>query len=125
MCFGMLLQGDGSAWVDDLKIEIVGGDVHTTGIPMQVAIKIAPKLLDDYVGKYRVAGTVFEFRKENDALFAYQTGVPKTRIFPESETKFFYKFLDAQFSFIREGKGKVKRIILHQYGRQMHGNRIE
>ena len=125
MCFGMLLKGGGSAWVDDLKIEIVGKDVPITGTPMRVAIKIDPKLLDDYVGKYRVAGTVFEFRKEDDALFAYQPGAPKARIFPESETKFFYRVLDAQFCFIREENGKVERIILHQYGRQSHGSRIE
>ncbi|MCH8851066.1 MAG: DUF3471 domain-containing protein [Planctomycetes bacterium] len=125
MCFGMLLKGDGSAWVDDLKIEIVGGDVPITGTPLRVAIKIDPKLLDDYVGKYRVAGTVFEFRKENDALLVYRAGSPKTRIFPESETKFFYRVLDAQFSFVRDENGKVKRIILHQYGRQTLGNRVE
>ena len=125
MCFGMLLKGDGSAWVDDLKIEIVGKDVPITGTPVRIAIKIDPKLLDDYVGKYRVAGTVFEFRKEDDALFAYQPGAPKAQIFPESEIKFFYRALDAQFSFIRDENGKVKRIILHQYGRQVSGNRIE
>ena len=92
---------------------------------MRVAIKIDPELLDEYVGKYRVAGTVFEFRKENDALFVFQAGAPKARIFPESETKFFYKILDAQFTFIREGNGTVNRIILHQYNRQTTGNRIE
>ncbi|MCH8853630.1 MAG: DUF3471 domain-containing protein, partial [Planctomycetes bacterium] len=90
-----------------------------------VAIKIDPKLLDDYVGKYRVAGTVFEFRKEDDALFAYQPGVSKMQMFPESETKFFYRMLDAQFSFVRDEDGKVNRIILHQHGRQVPGNRIE
>lgn len=125
MCFGMLLKGDGSAWVDDLGIEIVGGDVPITGTPMRVAIKIDPRLLDDYVGKYRVAGTVFEFRKEDDALFAYQPGVPKMQMFPESETKFFYRAIDAQFSFVRDEDGKVNRIILHQHGRQVPGNRIE
>ena len=95
--------------------------------PTPMAIKLDPKLLDDYVGKYRVAGTgtVFEFRKENDALFVFQAGAPKMPIFPESETKFFYKALDAQFSFVREGKGKAKRIILYQYNCQRPGNRIE
>ena len=125
MCFGMLLSGDGFAWVDDLKIEIVGKDVPITGTPIQVAVKIDPRLLDDYTGKCRVGRTVFEFRKESDALFVYQAGASKTRIFPESETKFFYKMLDAQFAFIREGNGKVNRIILHQYDCQMTGNRIE
>ncbi len=125
MCFGMLLKGDGSAWVDDLKIEIVGKDVAITGTPTRVTIKIDPKLLDDYVGKYKVAGTVFEFRKEGNTLFAYRAGSPKAQVFPESETKFFYKVLDAQFCFVREENGKVKRIILHQHGRQTPGNRIE
>ena len=125
MCFGMLLKGDGSAWVDDLKIEIIGRDVPITGKPVRIAIKIDPKLLDDYVGKYRVAGTVFEFRKENDALLVYRAGSPKARIFSESETKFFYKVIDAQFCFVREEKGKVKRIILHQRGGQFPGNRVE
>ena len=72
-------------------------------------VEIDSRLLDDYVGKFRVAGIIFEFFKENDGLVVNQSGVPgKTRIYAESETTFFYKVVDARFTFVRNGQGKVK-----------------
>ena len=44
--FGLLLAGRGQAWMDDLKFEVVGKDVPTTGGELQQRELGAPKNLD-------------------------------------------------------------------------------
>jgi hypothetical protein len=38
------------------------------------------------------------------------------QVFGESETKFFYKVVDAQLTFVKDANGKVTGLILHQMG---------
>jgi hypothetical protein len=47
----------------------------------------------------------------------------KHEIFPESETLFFYKVVDAQIELVRGADGKVAELVLHQGGRDMPGKR--
>jgi len=37
------------------------------------------------------------------------TGQPKSEMFPESETTFFVKDADAQFTFVKDDQGRVYR----------------
>ena len=133
--FGALLSGTGRMWIDDLKFEVVDQSVPVTS---SVAgdgpfggkeVKIDPSLLDDYVGKFRVSagegGIVFEFVRDGDKLMALQRGAPKCQIYPESETTFFYKVVDAKFTFVRDDDGVVNRVVLHQFGRTFPGKRVE
>jgi hypothetical protein len=126
--YGALLSGDGTAWVDDLSLETVDEKVPVTG-KGSFGGKVAPidrRILDDYVGKFRLdSGTVFEFVKEDDRLMVLQEGAPKIEIYPESDTTFFYKVVDAKFTFVRNAQGKVDRIILHQFGKKLPGKRID
>ena len=45
---------------------------------------------------------------------AQLTGQSKLEIFPETETKFFYKAVDAQLDFRKDDKGQVTHLVLHQ-----------
>lgn len=45
-------------------------------------------------------------------------------IFPESRDKFFYKVIDAAFSFVRAADGSVDQIVLHQFGRKFAGKKV-
>jgi CubicO group peptidase (beta-lactamase class C family) len=101
------------------------------GLPVEVprervAIKLDPKLLDAYVGHYEIpqAFTMVVIR-QGDRLLASPEGQPPTEIFPESETKFFIKVVDAQISFVKNEKGEVTQLILHQNGRDMAGKKIK
>ncbi len=49
-------------------------------------------------------------------LFVQGTGQPRAEVFPESETNFFFKVLDAQITFHRDSSGKVTHLVLHQNG---------
>lgn len=83
----------------------------------RLAIKVDPKLYDAYVGEYELApNRIFTIRKEGDRLMATLTGQSQNELFPESETKFFLKTVDAQFTFVKDDKGTVTHLILHQGG---------
>ena len=53
-----------------------------------------------------------------ERLTAQLTGQPAFDIFPESETQFFLKVVDAQLSFVKDDKGQVTELILKQGGEQ-------
>ncbi|MBO0725442.1 MAG: serine hydrolase [Blastocatellia bacterium] len=83
----------------------------------RVAIKIDPKILDAYIGQYELAPNfIFTMIREGDNLMTQATGQPKFELFPESETKFFLKPIDAQVTFVKHDKGVVTHLILHQGG---------
>ena len=52
-------------------------------------------------------------------LYAQSTGQPRFEIFPESETEFFLKVVDAQITF------GDKSLVLHQNGMDMPAKRME
>ncbi|KPK79127.1 MAG: hypothetical protein AMS25_13680 [Gemmatimonas sp. SM23_52] len=52
-------------------------------------------------------------------LMAQATGQEKVQLFPESETEFFIREVDAQITFVRGPAGTVDELILHQGGRDM------
>ncbi len=54
---------------------------------------------------------------EGGQLMTQATGQPKFPVFAESETKFFLKVVDAQLEFVKNDKGEVTHVILHQGGR--------
>jgi len=42
-------------------------------------------------------------------------------MFAESETMFFLKLVDAQIEFVKNEKGEVTNLVLHQNGRDVKG----
>jgi len=83
----------------------------------RAAIKLDPKILDAYVGQYELAPeATFTIRKDGEKLRAQLTGQASVPILPESETNFFYTVVDAQLTFVKDAKGKVTELVLHQNG---------
>jgi CubicO group peptidase (beta-lactamase class C family) len=78
----------------------------------------------DYVGKYQLDFGVLDVALKSDHLEAQITGQGAVPIFASSEDKFFYKVVDAQLDFERDGRGKVVAVVLHQNGRDMRAPRI-
>ena len=71
-------------------------------------VKVDPSLYDAYAGDYELSPAFsIAVTREGDQLFAQATGQPKFEIFPESETRFFLKVVDAQIEFVRGPDGKV------------------
>lgn len=83
----------------------------------RLAVKIDPKILDAYAGQYEFnTNFIITITREGDSLMAQATGQPKFELFPETEIKFFYKVMDAQVTFVKDDKGAVTHLILHQGG---------
>ena len=80
-------------------------------------IKVDPKIYDAYTGRYELAPNfILTISKEGDRLMAQATGQPPVELFPESETTFFLKVVDAKVTFVKDDTGKVTHLVLHQGG---------
>jgi CubicO group peptidase (beta-lactamase class C family) len=89
-------------------------------------IKVDPKILDAYVGKYELRpGVVLTVTRDGDKLMTELTGQPQVQIYPESETKFFLKVVDAQLTFLKADDSPVSAVILHQGGRDQTAKKID
>jgi hypothetical protein len=85
----------------------------------RIVAKVDPKIYDSYVGQYELGPNfIITVTREGDSLMTQATGQPKIELFPESEAKFFLKIVDAQITFVKDEKGQVTDLILHQGGDQ-------
>ncbi len=87
-------------------------------------IELNPKILAGYVGTYNFGpGADMLITLEGKQLSEKLGSQPSFPIFPESETMFFLKVVDAQIEFSRDSSGKVTQLTLHQNGRDMKAPR--
>lgn len=96
------------------------------GLPRKhVVAKVDPAGYDALVGSYQLApGAVITITRDEQHLRAQLTGQPKVEIFPESESEFFYKAVDAQATFVRDSQGRVTHLVLHQNGYHQEAKRV-
>jgi CubicO group peptidase (beta-lactamase class C family) len=88
--------------------------------------KLDPKVYDAYAGRYQIAPKVIAtFTREGDRFMTQITNQPRFQVFPESETTFFLKVVDATITFVKDDKGKVTHIVIHQGGRDTRAKRLE
>jgi hypothetical protein len=88
-------------------------------------IAVDPQILQTYVGDYQLpGGLIFTVTRSGDELSAKLGGQPAFPIFPESETQFFYKVVDAQLTFVKDAQGQTTSVVLHQNGQTIPMTRI-
>ena len=91
--------------------------------PQEVGVELSA--LDAYPGEYQLAPAFsIVVVREGGQLFAQATNQARFPLFASAKDKFFYKVVDAQLDFIREG-GKVVRLVLHQGGRDLPGEKVK
>lgn len=91
----------------------------------RTAIELPADVLARYVGVYQLApGVTIVVTLSGDALYGHITGQSEFRLWPETETDFFLKEVDAQITFLRDAKGAVTALILHQAGRDATANKV-
>lgn len=87
-------------------------------------ISVPEEILKPYEGEYELMpGFNLKIFTENGNLFIQATGQDKYQLFPESNTKFFMKVVDAQAEFIPEADGSVNKLIFTQ-GQKFECKRI-
>lgn len=119
-------------FIDDLQLIRLDGRwqiINVLWLPNlkeRKEIAVDPAVLSACADDYELRpGFIITIAAEGGRLFAESTGQPRTEIYPESETDFFMKFADVQFSFIKDGHGNVTRLILHQGGRETPAKKIK
>jgi hypothetical protein len=78
-----------------------------------VNTKVSPKAYDALTGRYKLAGGIFTISRRGPHLFVQYAGQPEAEIFPESDTEFFLKVVDAQITFVKDGSGNAIKLIIH------------
>jgi CubicO group peptidase (beta-lactamase class C family) len=89
--------------------------------------RIDPRIYDSYAGLYKfpASDSTLTVTSEDNHLFVRLTGQERYEVFPESETDFFYKVVDAQLTFEKDASGAVTDVILHQNGRDQKAARVK
>jgi CubicO group peptidase (beta-lactamase class C family) len=88
-------------------------------------VKVDPKILARYVGTYQIApGANMLITLDGDQLSEKLGSQATFPIFPESESLFFLKVVDAEIEFIKDASGAATGLVLHQNGRDQKAPRI-
>lgn len=96
----------------------------TATVASRKETKLDASKLADYVGVYSFAPNVVLTVKANaDGLEAQLTGQPFFPVFARAADRFFYKVVDAELEFKRDGAGKIEAVVLHQGGIEQRAQR--
>ena len=91
-------------------------------VVVRTEVKVDPSVLEKYVGTYELNPKFsLTFTLEGDQLISQSGPQVKVPVFPESETKFFTKMMNAEMEFTKDDKGQVTGMVLHQGGRDQKG----
>ncbi len=88
-------------------------------------VKVDSKVFDTYVGEYEVSPTFrVKIFREGEKFLTQATGQPVVELVPEAEDKFYLKTVNARVSFIKDDKGRVTSLVIHQGGREISGKKL-
>lgn len=102
-----------------------GGELRAQNARQRQSIQLTQSVLDAYVGEYQLAPRLMlSLRREGHFLVAQLTGQPAIVVYAESETKFFWKVVDAQFTIQKDKGGKVVGLLFEQGAVKAKAKRI-
>lgn len=112
----------------DRMTDQLGRLVHGEAVVLageRTEVPVARDILARYVGTYQLAPQVsMMMTLDGNQLMTQLSGQPRLPVFPQSETLFFLKVVDAQVEFVKDEKGAVSAAILHQNGRDQRAPRV-
>jgi CubicO group peptidase (beta-lactamase class C family) len=126
----VVLSNTGTGLVDELGVKLVdqllGKDVEP--IKLRETADVSADSLDGLVGRYLLTPSLMalEVTREGEKLFCRATAQDRFRIYPASDTSFFYKVVDAQIEFKLDKPGRrAVALVLHQNGLKLPGIRAD
>ena len=88
-------------------------------------LEVPQEVLQRYVGRYELApGVIFTVTTQDDKLMVGLTGQSTHRVYPRSETEWFYKVVDATLVFDVDDDGVCQSVMLLQNGLENEAKRI-
>ncbi|MCY3932845.1 MAG: serine hydrolase [Acidobacteria bacterium] len=123
---GVVVLSNSGDSVDDLGFHLLEQGYRLVLPPaFRTVVEVDPAIYAEYVGRYQLADSVvFTVARRGDRLFVQLTGQPSFEVFPESETKYFYRVVDAQITFGRGDDGTVDHLVLHQNDMDQRADRL-
>ncbi len=105
-------------------LKLAGGDdVEPFSLPK--VLPIAAEKLEPLVGKYKLKiGGVADVTREGDRLFVQLTGQPRIGLYANSDTNFYCRPVDAKFDFEADESGRFDKMVIHQNGLDIAGERV-
>ena len=126
---GVVVLSNSTASIDDIGLHLLESKFPLASIDPpkeRKSIKLDPRIFDTYIGEYQFAPTFsIAISREGDRFFGQATGQQKFEIFAESETAFYLQAVNAQITFVKDEKGQVTHLILHQGGADQQGKKIK
>ena len=90
---------------------------NPSGQPARQKVAVDAVILDSYAGFYRLDdNAVFTVTREADHLLTHLSGQFHVPFHAQSPTEFFADVVDAQITFVGDGRGPAASVILHQGG---------
>jgi CubicO group peptidase (beta-lactamase class C family) len=88
-------------------------------------ITVSPEVLKKYEGKYQLTkDLIITISTEEGKIYAQATGQPKFELYPETETKYYLKVVEAQMEFDVNENNTVTGLTLFQNGQKMPAPKI-
>jgi len=117
-------EQDSSGAVTALILRQDGSEGRAKRLPERAEVKLPDEVLLRHVGTYQFApGTEVVFTLENGMLIAKPPRDPKQELYPESETKFFFKTFNAEVEFVRNQPGKTTGLFFRRAGQVLQASR--
>jgi hypothetical protein len=126
----VVLTNTTGAGADDIGMHLLNPALPLARPPapptQRTAIELPTETLARYPGTYQLAPQFsIEVALKDGALWATPTDQQAFRLWPESETDFFLKEVDAQVTFTRDAQGAVTGLVLHQNGANQSAKKIK
>lgn len=106
------------------------GASHQAGWEAMVPVeerraKVSREMMERNVGRYQLTPTfVFDVHRDEDRLLVGITNQPTHRVYPISDTVWFYRVVDAALRFDEFKEGKAQTVTLLQNGIEQTAERI-
>ena len=117
---GVVVLTNSQHGADDIGFHLIEPSIALADLTPQVdrvAVAVSDAVLERYVGEYELAPAVkMTVTRTGNELFAQLTGQRSIRLWPENETDFFIKEVDAQVKFARDAGGVTTSLTLFQNG---------
>ena len=115
--------------IDYLIVHMGGPEykaIREGDIKQRKVIDVSPEVLESYAGVYKVpsSNSTLTVTVEDGKLMVQPAGDEKEQVFPESNTKFFYKEMESiQISFVPDEDGRINHLIVHVGSNEYEGFR--
>lgn len=110
--------------IKSLRLLLEGKELPAAPVRKEITLDVP--VLGHYVGVYELSPDFqLKVTLQDKQLYAQATGQSAFPIFPQTETMFFLKVVEAQLEFVKDASGVVTGAILHQGGRDMSARKIQ